>query len=103
MSLFSLWKNITYAAINPVPKSCIYNLNSRKKIIVGPTLDYDRIINPLLKLFYSRGIDMSKIEIEKSNIPYRGWGYVNKLVFYMIFFIAKIFITSGQCVLMFKV
>lgn len=43
-----------------------------KKIIVGPTLDYDRIINPLLKLFYSRGIDMSKIEIEKSNIPYRG-------------------------------
>lgn len=43
-----------------------------RKIIIGPTLDYDRIINPLLKLFHSRGIDMSKIEIEKSKVPYRG-------------------------------
>lgn len=43
-----------------------------RKIIIGPTLDYDRIINPLLKLFHSRGIDITKIEIEKSNVPYRG-------------------------------
>lgn len=43
-----------------------------KKIIVGPTLDYERIIKPLISLFRSRGIDITKIEIEKSNIPYRG-------------------------------
>lgn len=47
-------------------------IDSLKKIIVGPTLDYERIIKPLISLFRSRGIDITKIEIEKSNIPYRG-------------------------------
>lgn len=42
-----------------------------KKIIIGPTLDYERIVYPLSKLLRSKGIDMSKIEIEKSKIPYR--------------------------------
>ena len=42
-----------------------------KKIIIGPTLDYERILSPLSKLFRSKGINISKIEVEKTKVPYR--------------------------------
>lgn len=47
------------------------NIKHLKEIIIGPTLDQERIILPLKKLLVSKGIDIHNIEIYCSKIPYR--------------------------------
>lgn len=47
------------------------NIKHLKEIIIGPTLDQERIILPLKKLLVSKGIDIQNIEIYCSKIPYR--------------------------------
>lgn len=43
-----------------------------KGIIVGPTADFGRMKNALFLLLKNKGIDISKIDIIQSKVPYRG-------------------------------
>lgn len=47
------------------------NIKHLKEIIIGPTLDKERITLPLKKLLSSKGIDIKNINIYCSKIPYR--------------------------------
>lgn len=47
------------------------NIKHLKEIIIGPTLDKERISLPLKKLLASKGIDIKNINIYCSQIPYR--------------------------------
>lgn len=43
-----------------------------KGIIVGPTADFGRMKDALIILLKNKGVDISKIDIIKSEVPYRG-------------------------------
>lgn len=48
-----------------IPFECVEN------IIVGPTADFERYIESILLLLYSKGIDWDEKKIIKSKVPYR--------------------------------
>lgn len=48
-----------------LPIDCITN------IIIGPSLDQERLVAPLKKMLWQRGFDLSDLNIELSTIPYR--------------------------------